>query len=1435
MIKDTPQEPTTAPAPETQETHRSFEQIIIDIATHLINLAPRDIDSGIEYALRLIGEFTQVDRSYVVLIQQQKLKNPYEWLRSPHTANGKEFTRSLSPDTISRIISKLGQFKLMQIPDVTQLPPEVWREREILQQRGIKSFLVAPMAYQGKLVGLLGANTFHHPKEWTEEDVSLLRIVGEMISNALQRKKNEQRAVLAYELGGQLAAILDIDTLLNLTVNQLQDTFGYYHAQAYLLDSFINPASETVSGEQLLLYAGTGDVGSRMKERGHAIPLDAARSIVARAARTKEPVIVADVRQVDYHLPNPALPKTRSEVAIPLVSEQTLIGCLDIQHTDPRHFGENVVRTLEIVAHQLSTALAKARLFTKNQNLVDELSVLQAASLAAAEAQTEDDLLTRITEIIRQAVDASSYGICMVDPDSGMQINHSSYVYQEASLQIRVRGAGEGIIGQVINTGTLKNVPDVTLEPAYIGDPSIRSELCVPIVIHDRVIGTINAESTQIAAFSEADAGVLVTIAGYLATAIEKIRLLQDTRKQAAETAALLATSKAISSLELDHVLNTIVEEAKSLFKADSTRIHLLDADGKSLRCVVDLVDNEEDSALGFSVALGQGITGSVALSGVPEIVNNSLLDRRAIQIPGTPVKPEAMALAALSIRRQVIGVMIMTRWGTERPFYQKDLTLFTAFADQAALAIDNARLFSGKQRQVKEITILNEMATAAARESQEDALLKQAAALVQKALQTTSTGILILDETAGVLKVYSTDSDCPPTLPLKQGIIGRVISTGKGINVPDTTREPAYVAALPGMRSELCLPLRIGKQVIGVINAESDRVNAFSRADERFIKTFARQLTTGLEKTRLLKAEQFRASKQQQVIELGITLLGALSLPELWTAMTAVAQKILNADRTAFYEYDTDADAIICPFAHNLSSEYTQALNQRFRQIPGSDLLRSQRPVVIDDAQTSPAMAAMREYVIREGFHSYAVFQLPATDIPLGALVFYRDQIDPFTAVDQEIGQTLAYIISAAYQNIQLLTEIRHALIREQQLNNITRQLNDAPDLPAILSIVIRNATELIGADAGLVGLVLDNQIMTYYPFNIPVSVNLRPTQRGIGVAWDIVERNDSIISDRYQDHPNAQHRFIKTGVRAFIGVPIVAGDECLGAIKLFSHTPGKTFTRRDLALAESVGRQAGIVIQNQRLYTDLAKRAQALTVALSRQEELDQAKSTFIHNVSHELRTPIGLIYGYAELLNTGGLGPLTADQQNAMSIIVKRVRMLINLLDDLSVLLAAETQEFRRELIDSYNLLNSVVDEFQLTAGQAGISLVAEIAPNLPAIYGDPFHLRRVFDNLLTNAFKFTPDGGQVTVRGWRESTELLIEVVDTGDGISSEEMQRIFERFYQAKAQSTTHHKGKGTGLGLALVREIVEAHRGKVTVRSKPGHGAVFTIRLPGIE
>jgi two-component system phosphate regulon sensor histidine kinase PhoR len=200
---------------------------------------------------------------------------------------------------------------------------------------------------------------------------------------------------------------------------------------------------------------------------------------------------------------------------------------------------------------------------------------------------------------------------------------------------------------------------------------------------------------------------------------------------------------------------------------------------------------------------------------------------------------------------------------------------------------------------------------------------------------------------------------------------------------------------------------------------------------------------------------------------------------------------------------------------------------------------------------------------------------------------------------------------------------------------------------------------------------------------------------------------------------------------------------------------------------------------------------------------------------------------------LLYNGALGELQADQQKAVAVMTSRLKMLTELVNDLIVIPMVEERALRQEPVDLSSLVQSLVDDFQLAAHQAEVKLETQIAPDLPLVSGDPARLWQVIENLLNNALKFTPAGGSVTVRIDQAGPKVALEVNDTGIGISPEHLERVFERFYQVDGSSTRRYGG--TGLGLALVKEVVEAHSGQVTVESKVGEGSTFRIMLPKLE
>lgn len=303
--------------------------------------------------------------------------------------------------------------------------------------------------------------------------------------------------------------------------------------------------------------------------------------------------------------------------------------------------------------------------------------------------------------------------------------------------------------------------------------------------------------------------------------------------------------------------------------------------------------------------------------------------------------------------------------------------------------------------------------------------------------------------------------------------------------------------------------------------------------------------------------------------------------------------------------------------------------------------------------------------------------------------------------------------------------------------------------------------------------------------------------------------------------------------GVASLVLVPLRTGKKDVGLLCLNAvGNRGKpiSLTPSDLNLLSIMGGQIAIALENARMYATEQRRTAELARALEQQRELDRLKNQFIQNVSHELRTPLAMILGYAELLAAGDLGQVTEKQQGPLDIIVQRSYALRDLIGNITAIMENEGRQHIQEPISLSKLIDEALVDFQVLADQAGLELCGEYTGSIPPVLGDAEHLRRVVDNLIGNALKFTPAGGTVEVRLRGANGTVVLQVADSGIGIDSEHIGRIFERFYQVDGTSRRTHGG--CGLGLALVKEIVERHGGTVTVDSVPGKGSTFTVLLP---
>ncbi|HEX9106356.1 MAG TPA: ATP-binding protein [Longimicrobiales bacterium] len=242
-----------------------------------------------------------------------------------------------------------------------------------------------------------------------------------------------------------------------------------------------------------------------------------------------------------------------------------------------------------------------------------------------------------------------------------------------------------------------------------------------------------------------------------------------------------------------------------------------------------------------------------------------------------------------------------------------------------------------------------------------------------------------------------------------------------------------------------------------------------------------------------------------------------------------------------------------------------------------------------------------------------------------------------------------------------------------------------------------------------------------------------------------------------------------------------------------------------------------------------ELARSFRWMTLRLA---ELDRLKAEFISIATHELKTPINVIGGYSELLETGVYGTVSEKQQEVIASVREQTRVLTRLVNQLLDMSRLEAGGLRMEVegADLAGLLNELRRSFEPLARQKHVDLVFTIEPSTPRqIPLDAARVReQLLGNLLSNALKFTPEGGRIRVRSWGEADGAMIEVSDTGVGIPPEKLPHIFDKFYQVGAEA----RSKGAGLGLSIAREIAEAHGGHIEALSEPGRGTTFRITLP---
>lgn len=459
------------------------------------------------------------------------------------------------------------------------------------------------------------------------------------------------------------------------------------------------------------------------------------------------------------------------------------------------------------------------------------------------------------------------------------------------------------------------------------------------------------------------------------------------------------------------------------------------------------------------------------------------------------------------------------------------------------------------------------------------------------------------------------------------------------------------------------------------------------------------------------------------------------------------------------------------------------------------------------------------------------------------GVLDLQSPQINAFDENDVRVMKTVANQIAIAMENARLYEEVRRQLSERELQENMLRihrdlliRLSSAKNLEEMLRVTVETLTTELNADQVALWLVdwEGNSVRPVIgsPKNHPGPPS--PLDRGI---TGLVARDGrpALITNVEQDDKHG----LLPETNSLLCVPLILDRKVIGVISLESKA-SNAFTHDDLNLLSTLSNSLVVLIERARLFEEverarmeLENRAAELEKANARLLELDRLKSQFLANMSHELRTPLNSIIGFSEILADGLVGSVNSEQAECLKDILDSGRHLLTVINDL--LDFSKIDAGRVKLEPASLEISTLFDELQRALAplveKKRQHLSFEQIGQLPPIIADPVRVKQVFLNLLSNANKFTPEGGSiVTTCRELEPGTLLFSVSDNGIGIRPEDHALIFEEFRQVDGSLT--REVPGTGLGLTISKRIVELHGGRIWVESELHRGSTFYVTLP---
>ncbi|MGR9089002.1 MAG: GAF domain-containing protein [Gammaproteobacteria bacterium] len=1441
-------------------------------ATHevlqVINASEGDLqpvfDAITEHAMRLcgahIGSFGTFDGE---LIHMQSYRGV-----EPDAEAAMRAVFPMKPGQGFAMARAVAEKAPVQIHDVLADPAYAGKESAV--QAKLHAGLAVPLLRDGEVIGSIGVAR-SAIGSFSTGQVTLLQTFADQAVLAIENARLFNEAQEALERQTATAEVLDV---ISRSPTDVQPVFDAIAERAMALCDGQWASTTRFDGEWIHLTAIAGiDAGNEPWDGlRDAFPMKpGAGTMHARAIKQGVPAQTADYREDRDFDPSAkeAMRHSgiRSVLSVPMLHDDKVIGSIGVSRSVPGAFPDKLVSLLQTFAAQAAIAIENVRLFREIEEALEQQTASSEVLRVISESPTD-------VQPVFDAIAERAMALCGADVGVATRYDgewiHLSDVFgvdrdtvETIRASFPVKPGRDTLSGRVVSERKPVQIPDTAADTEFSVQAAAEvagSIFGVPLMREGIVVGTLMIARRRTGAFPDKLVKLLQTFADQAVIAIENVRLFNETKEaldqQTAISDILRITTESPSDVQ--PVLEVLADHAAHLCEAASASIFL--TEGDSLRHVVSRGARAEEVFETDLIPIDRTSTSGRAILDRKTVHVEDMQSEAAEYPRGFEIAQRlghrTIAVAPLLREGRPFGTILLRRLEV-RPFDARELRLLRTFGDQAAIALENVRLFNETKEALDRQTATAEVLRVIGSSVEDAAPVFEAIVDSCRNLFNSEEIMILLERDDGQVVVgahsnQTTINTNPkgtakkrPTSALfplarSDSIHGMAVEARKTLyfpNVAELSDRPIDMEAVfasSGDHSLIAAPMIRDGRGIGTLLVGQFPPRPFTEKEIALLTTFADQAVIAIENARLFKETQDALEQQTATAEVLQVISNSIEdTAPVFEKILDSCERLFKGESLAVLLVGDDGLAHVGALRGPLVQDARNTFPLPIDQTGMPEALNRGTLVHYPDfSAVANKPFPLRLIYERVGNFSSAIAPMLLDGRAIGTISVNRFPPRPFSDKEISVLTTFADQAVIAIANARLFNETREALEQQTATAGILRVISSsvsdtAPvfekilescerlfDTEQIAMFLVDGETVNLGAFRGEMADVISDA----YPQPLETSL----TGLAIRERRALHYPNVANVADKPRDMADVYER---VGNHAVLAAPMLWENKGIGTI-LVARVPPRAFSDKDIAVLTTFADQAVIAIENARLFHEIEDKSHELGVA-------NQHKSEFLANMSHELRTPLNAIIGFSEVLNERMFGELNEKQADYLNDIYNSGKHLLALINDILDLskIEAGRMELELESFDVEDALSNTLTLIRERAQQHAIELAFEPNDELGLFRADQRKLKQIMLNLLSNAVKFTPDGGSIRIDARIDKGALEVSVTDTGIGIAPEDQQAIFQEFRQAGGNYT--NKREGTGLGLALTKRFVELHGGTLSLDSEPRRGSTFTFTLPG--